>query len=129
MEKIVLLFALPVLAACAASAPDANQTAEADMLRGQVMGEPVSCVSEPRLKGHSVYGKNTILWRAAGDKFYRMDLSPNCRLRDDYALVHETTQLNLCRGDIIRIVDTTTGTEWGSCALTEFVPFDPEHKS
>lgn len=123
MIRIILPLAL--LAGCATT----SRTAEgpdpriATALAGKVAGQSQSCIRLDEARGSEVV-RDAILYRAGRDKSYLAE-APGCGTSgfNDYILVQKVFGSQLCRGDIIRLVQRTGGFEAGSCAIREITPY------
>jgi hypothetical protein len=128
-----LLFPLLALgaAACAYDGPPPEpsprvQAEFAEALAGRVpAGPPVSCVSQRDLGGNRSIGQGVILFNGrSSDLVYVNRPAAGCpEIRSGRALVVRTTSSQLCRGDIVDVVDLTTGMGFGGCGLGDFEPF------
>lgn len=125
------LLTVIALAGCAATpqeiarsdAADARQAEQLDKkLAGYVPGKPQSCVNQSQLRGSNQYGQ-TILYQQGTRTYYRNDTSPGCRIGRDDILVTRTPTGQLCRGDIVTLLDRNTRMANGACALGDFVPY------
>lgn len=68
----------------------------------------------------------TILWRTGMKLAYRNDTNGGCfGLKRDDRIVIESIKGRVCKGDIVRTVERTSGTPSGSCSLGEFVRYAP----
>ncbi len=132
MHRIAFsLLAAVALASCTATPQEIARTdaAEAEQagklekrLAGLVPGKPQSCVPYSQIRGSNSYGQ-TILYQHGTRQFYRNDTSPGCRIGFNDIMVTQTPISQLCRGDIVTLVDRNTGFPTGSCALGDFVPY------
>jgi hypothetical protein len=123
MIRIILPLAL--LTGCAtmtetAQGPDPKLTAA---LEGKVAGKPQSCIQLDEARGSEIFRDN-ILYRAGRNKYWLAD-APGCGSsgNNDYILVQNVFGSQLCRGDIIRLVDRTSGFQGGACSITSFTPY------
>ena len=94
-------------------------------LSGKVAGEPVSCLtSEPGAQTIRV-SDSVLLYRVSGNLVYKNDLRSSCPglARDSDIIVTETHGMGPCRGDIIHLVDRTSGMRGASCSLGDFTPY------
>lgn len=129
MTKLILLLPLlGVLASCAAGTQaridEAQESALAQELTGRVAGQAKRCVDLGRLGGNRGFGRNTILFTGAGRMaFLNRTRGPCTELTPFRILVTRPTGGQLCSGDIISVVDASTGGHFGSCALGDFVPY------
>src|SRR6476469_10544020 len=95
-------------------------------LAGKVAGRPQSCLPNYRANDMVVVDEHTVLFRDGAKRVWRTDIPGGCSNlgRPGYALV--TRQFGgegLCQGEIVRIVDTSSGMIAGSCTFGAFVPF------
>jgi hypothetical protein len=69
---------------------------------------------------------DTVLFRDGANRIYRNELRGSCNGlgSDSYALVTNSIGGGqLCRGDIARVVNVSSGMAVGSCVIGEFVPY------
>ena len=94
-------------------------------LTGKVAGQPVNCISDFNGANTIRVSDNILLYRVSGRLVYKNNLRSACSglARDDDIIVSEQFGSQKCRGDIIRLVDRTTGMTGGVCSLGEFVPY------
>ena len=128
--RISTLLLLAATSACATSAVSEPRTASAETklaraLAGKVAGPPVDCLPSYRTNDMSVIDDNTILFREGSKLVYRNDPPGGCSpmSRTGYALLTRSPTSQLCRGDIVRVVDLTTHNTVGSCSLGDFIPY------
>lgn len=130
MMKSILALSLALgLAACAEDGPlemTANDEARlASELRDyEQSGPTVSCVSQRDLEGNRSAGEGAIIFQARGSGVYVNRPRSGCpEMKHSRGLVTRTTSTRLCAGDIVRVVDFTSGFESGACGLGEFTPY------
>jgi Family of unknown function (DUF6491) len=121
------------LAGCAAGETRANADAlNPDQLAllernlgGKVAGEPVSCISNSQSAQTIRVSDDILLYRVSGNLVYRNDLRSSCPglARDNDIIVSEVRGVGPCRGDIIRLVDRTSGIQGPACSLGSFTPY------
>lgn len=119
--RIVTFTALLSLAAAplAARAPSQDK-----MLAGRTAGTPASCITQSQIDSTVIFDSGAILYKMKGGPDYLNTPSPHCpNLRSDSAIISRTYSNQLCRGDILQIVDPTTGANYGGCPLADFVPY------
>ncbi|WP_454885785.1 hypothetical protein [Sphingomonas oryzagri] len=117
--RILTLTALLSLAATplAARAPSQEQA-----LAGRTPGSPTSCITQSRIGDTTIFDSGAILYRMkAGPDYINAPGCPN--LRHDRTIVSRTYSDQLCRGDILTIVDPPSGMGYGACPLADFVPY------
>lgn len=122
---IRIILPLVLLAGCAtpsqtAQGPDLKLQAA---LAGKVAGTPQSCIRLDQASGSEVY-RDAILYRAGRNRYFLAD-APGCGSGKsfDSILVQNVFGSQLCRGDIIRIVERTGGFTSASCAIGGFTPY------
>lgn len=131
MRIAMLASAIVGLCACATASEPEQRSARAQQsydraLAGKVAGEPVRCLPLYRSNDMVAIDETTILFRDGRTIYVNHPLGSCGGLgRFNYTLVTRTFGSNLCRGDIARVVDLTTGVHRGSCALGDFVPYRP----
>ncbi|MEQ1724464.1 MAG: DUF6491 family protein [Sphingopyxis sp.] len=135
LTTLALVAAAPfALAACAASSVQANadaltpdQLALLDRhLGGKVAGEAVSCLPGHAAAADSIrVSDNILLYRVSGNLVYKNDLRGGCPglARDSDIMVSRQYGSGPCRGDIIHLVDRTSGIGGASCVLGAFTPY------
>ena len=131
--KTILALSLAALAAASCAPADPVATAEradreamelADALRGRTAGAPVSCVNQRDLQGNRSVGEGAIIFDGRGDLIYVNRPPAGCPDLDfGRALVTRTTSAQLCRGDIVTVIDPVSGAGYGGCGLGDFVPY------
>lgn len=123
MLAAVLASALPV-PALARLEPSPQRT-----LAGKVAGPARDCLQPfQRDQETKTFKSGDILYRGRGTTWY-LNHPPGCpEFRSQMAIISDTPS-QLCRGDIIRLVEPVSGTFYGSCALGDFTPYtDPSDK-
>ncbi|HEX8446864.1 MAG TPA: hypothetical protein VF649_09645 [Sphingomonas sp.] len=92
-------------------------------LTGKVAGKPVDCISLPRVRSSTTFTKpDSILYRV-GRVSYLNQPAGGCGFRMDPIIVSRTPTTQLCRGDIISVVDRGSRIPMGSCGLGSFTPY------
>ena len=131
--RSLLLIVVAALGACSTAADQARYEAKNEaklqqLLAGRVAGKAQTCL--PMLRSHDMVriDDNTLLFRDGARRIYRSELNGGCYGlgSPSYALVTGTVGgagSQLCRGDIARTVDLSTGTTVGSCVIGDFVPY------
>jgi hypothetical protein len=117
---------LALLTGCAtttetAQGPDPKLTTA---LEGRIAGKEQSCIPLDQATGNEVF-RDAILYRASRSRYFVAD-APGCGLsrgHNDYILVQNVFGSQLCRGDIVRLVERVGGFTSGSCAIRGFTPY------
>lgn len=94
-------------------------------LGGKVAGQPVSCIPGGNQNQTIRVSDDILLYRVSGNLVYRNELRGGCPglARDDDIIVSRVHGSGPCRGDIIHLVDRSSGLSGPSCVLGEFVPY------
>jgi hypothetical protein len=94
-------------------------------LGNKVAGQPVSCISDFNGTDLVRVSDNILLYRVSSNLVYKNTLRSSCRglARDDDIIVSEQFGSQKCRGDVLKLVDRTSGIPGGFCTLGEFVPY------
>ena len=125
---------LPILASCAPmdSTPqpltDKQSALLAKALNGKVAGEPVNCISDFNATNLIRVSDDILLYRVSGRLVYQNRLRSSCPglARDSDIIVSEQFGSQKCRGDLLKLVDRTSGIQGPVCSLGEFVPYRKE---
>ena len=128
----MLIFAAPViLAACTTG--DGYRTAQAEEAKADVEERLIgyapagtrNCLPGRSQGSSQVYADGTILVKHGGS-LYGQNLGEGCaRASDIHAtLVTEGTFGNMCAGTIARVVDSSTGIFYGSCAIGDWTKYE-----
>ncbi len=125
----MLRYALPllVLATGCATTRDHRRTTVVDTelqraLAGKVAGTPVSCLSSFDTREGQTFD-TAMLYRSGRNISYVNTLNDCPSLRSHDIPVVEVHGSQLCRGDIVRFVDRTSGAQFGACSFGDFVPY------
>lgn len=131
MRSISLLIAGALVASCttAPSAPTRSAEGEQEyqqLLAGKVAQPPMSCIQTYNANDMRVIDPTTVAFRLGSNRVYIAHMQAPCDNLDrpGYALItREPGGAQLCRGDIARVVDTSTRATVGSCVFGDFTPF------
>jgi hypothetical protein len=124
----------PLLALSALAALIAPAAAQADRLSpdaqlaravdGRVAGEPVRCIDTHRFSRSRIIDGTAIVYESVGDTVWVNRPRGGARSLDDWdVLVTRQYSTELCRGDVVRLFDSSTMTQTGSVFLGDFVPY------
>jgi len=109
--------------ASAATGPDRDGDLE-HVLANRVEQRTVSCVNLRDLGGNRTVG-DAIVFGDHQRRIYVNHPPAGCpELGTDRALTFRTTMTQLCRGDIVTVVDLSSRSMAGSCSLGDFTPYD-----
>jgi hypothetical protein len=133
----LLVLPLAALASCGEidSAPvplTEKQTALlAKELGGKVAGEPVRCISDFSTTNMIRVSDGILLYRSSGNLVYKNNLRSKCPglARDSDIIVSEQFGGQKCRGDLLKLVDRTSGIPGPVCSLGDFVPYRKDKKA
>ena len=115
LKLVALALSLTLVAACGKvdSTPkpltDKQSAVLMKELNGKVAGTPVNCIGDFNATNTIRVSDNILLYRVSDD-----------------IMVSEQFGSQKCKGDIIRLVDRTTGMTGGVCSLGDFVPYRSE---
>ena len=130
-KLIAVTFFIALGAGCATArepaavpGPDALGPELGKLLAGRTPGKPVSCISLPQAQSSTMTG-NAIVYKSSNNRWYvnfpdggRCDI-----LRKNRSIVTRTPGTQLCRGDIVRVVDFPSRFEYGACGMGDFIPY------
>ena len=131
MKYLVTLAMAGLVAGCMAPEPvELSADAQAELsreLEGRVAGDPVPCLNQRDIRGNRSVGEAVLLFDGPGDIVYVNRPAGGCPSLDHgRALSTRTMGTRLCRGDLARVFDPTSGIEYGGCSLGDFVPYRRE---
>ncbi|MES2339916.1 MAG: DUF6491 family protein [Pseudomonadota bacterium] len=136
MLRSVLTIGVLMLAGCAATpeqvareaAGDARVQAKLDRkLAGFTPGPTVECI-RPNSGGVTIFG-DTLVYDDTGRRLYKTTTTGGCfGLKRDDIIVTRSFGSQICRGDIVRTVDRTSGFPSGACAFGPFVTYTRDRR-
>ena len=94
----------------------------AKLLEGRVAGRPTSCVSTFGNSQMRILDKTALVYGSGRTIWVNVPRNPEA-LDDDDILVTRQTGGQLCRLDIVNMIDRTGGFYRGFVALDDFVPY------
>lgn len=96
-----------------------------DAVEGKVAGEPVNCISDFNSTNIIRVSDDILLYRVSGNLVYKNNLRASCPglARDSDIIVSEQFGSQKCRGDLLRMVDRSSGLQGPVCSLGEFIPY------
>lgn len=118
-----ILTAAALLAGCATTASSpVNEGAAARLASLERTGEVKTCLGIPQINEITAVDEKTLLIRAGADTWYVSDLKTRCRgvVSRGNRIEYTTSLSQLCRNDILRIVDNGGGFQTGSCGMGSF---------
>lgn len=127
----LLILPLATLAACAEmdSAPRPLTQKQTERLgkelSGKIAGKPVNCISTFSSDNMVRISDDILLYRVSDNLVYKNNLRSSCPglARDNDIVVSEQFGSQKCRGDLLKLVDRTSGIPGPVCSLGEFVPY------
>lgn len=130
-KLLALVLPLSLLAACGEvdSTPkpltDKQSALLSKELAGKVAGKPVNCISDFNATNMVRISDDILLYRVSGNLVYKNNLRSSCPglARDNDIIVSEQFGGQKCRGDLLKLVDRTSGIPGPVCSLGEFVPY------
>jgi hypothetical protein len=131
IKLLALALPLPFLASCGEvdSTPKPlteKQSAQLTKeLTGKVAGAPVNCINDFNGTNLIRISDDILLYRVSGNLVYKNQLRSSCPglARDSDIIVSEQFGSQKCKGDLLRMVDRTSGIQGPVCSLGEFVPY------
>ncbi|WP_298280412.1 MULTISPECIES: hypothetical protein [Alphaproteobacteria] len=127
MRRILPLTAIAaavVLALPSAASARLTPDAELDkLLAGRVAGKPVECLSLPNVTGNTIVEGRAIVYRVGTRLYVNVPPDGARQLHRDDIIVTRTFGTNLCRRDVIRLLDRTSTIPHGFVSLGRVVPY------
>ncbi len=113
------------LAGCAHTEGTRQQREEArlaKLLEGRVAGEPESCITAFNDNRLHFYDQTAVVYEAGDTVWVSRPTDPRSLDTRDIVVIRRTGS-QLCKQDIIRTVDRTSGITTGVVFLEDFVPY------
>jgi hypothetical protein len=140
MRTVIALLAAVLVASCAhtggVKSSGAAQTqaakdeaALAAELSGKIAGPAQECLRESDLGPNRFYGNGVLVFRsyAGGVVYVNRLLAPCTGVVYGRAVRITETIPQLCRGDVVTVIEPESGAEVGTCVVGEFTPYRPSH--
>lgn len=118
-----LVMAMLAAAGCAtATGEPVNESAAARLAGLQRTGDKQTCLNVTLLNEITGVDERTLLIRSGANNWYVSDLGSRCRgvVSRGNRIEYTTSLPQLCRNDILRIVDNANGFLTGSCGMGSF---------
>jgi hypothetical protein len=119
-----LLFGIAgALAACAgAPKEEVDRSAAEKLAQFERTGETTACIGLRQISQITPVTESTFLVRVGAGDYYANDVSGRCNgaTRNSTRLEYSTTLSELCRNELIRVIDNATGVQVGGCGLGSF---------
>jgi hypothetical protein len=128
MKKILLtLAAAATLAAPAAAAPRLHGEAElAKLTEGRTPGKPVDCIDLSRVRSSQIVDGTAIVYDAGGTLYVNRPRGGAESLTSWDVMVTKPFGNELCRPDVVQLLDSGSHFYKGSVFLGDFVPYKRE---
>jgi hypothetical protein len=114
------------LFAAGSAAPAPNEQDEAKltrMLHGRMAGKPLDCLTLRYTRSSSVIERTAIVFEGADTLYVNRPASGAESLSELRTLFTRSMTGELCRGEAVGLVDTSTGVETDGIILGQFVPY------
>lgn len=118
-----LTLAAAGLASAAGAAPLAPEARLERMLDGRVPGKPVQCINQRDIRSAQIIDRTAIVYEVGSKLYVNRPQGGARQLRRDDILVTNTIGTQLCRIDMVRMVDRNALFPTGFVNLGEFVPY------
>jgi hypothetical protein len=123
MVKKTLIVGLIWAAGCATSSAERiDESAAAKLAEFDRTGETVNCLSVTRISSIEAVDEKTLLIRTGVTGYYVSDLKNRCNGATSgfNRFEYSTSTGQLCRNELLRIVDNGSGMSAGSCGMGSF---------
>ena len=114
------LMAVSTAAGAASLTPEARLD---KLLDGRVAGKPVSCINLRNIQSTEIIDDTAIVYRVGRKLYVNRPQGGAYQLDRDDILVTKTFGSQLCRVDMVRLLDRTSLIPSGFVSLGEFVPY------
>jgi hypothetical protein len=124
VQFLVLSTAALVVSGSALAAGKDDPAAElAKLLEGRVAGPPVSCIDLPRAGGSRIIHHTAIVYDFGSTVYVNYPKSGANSLSSDDILLTKTFGTQLCKMDIVRMIDRTGDFPKSFISLGPFIPY------
>ncbi len=131
MRTTPLVLAITIVGACTVSSDNGSDlSSPIDRLTaGKMAGPPIKCLPSFVARDQLVLSSTTIAYRAGSSLVYVNHLAEGCPpLESHLTLVTHSLTGELCRGDIVTLVEPPSNMPVGSCSLGDFIPYTAASK-
>ncbi len=121
--RVLMMAGLIVSAGCSTSPGEpVNEGASARLAGLERTGDKDACLGLTRISEIVAVDEDTLLVRAGAGNWYVSELPRRCGgvVNRGNRIEYTTSLTQLCRGDILRIVDNAGGFLAGSCSMGSF---------
>ena len=121
---LIAVAATAMLAAPAAAAPRLHGEAElAKMLEGRTPGKPVDCIDLSRVRSSQIIDRTAIVYDSGGTLYVNRPRGGAESLDNWDVMVLKPFDHQLCRVDVVQLLDSGSHFYKGSVFLGDFVPY------
>ena len=120
LAAAVVLIAAPAANAASRHDPDAELQ---KTLAGYVAGKPIDCIPLSSVTGNTIVAGRAIIYRVGSRLYVNETRDGARRLNRDDILVTRSFGSNLCRLDVVNLLDRTSRIPHGFVSLGQFVPY------
>ncbi|MDZ7627888.1 MAG: DUF6491 family protein [Parvularculaceae bacterium] len=127
--RFILPFAVIALGACATGGPSPiDEGAAARLASLDRSGDTQTCLNLPLINEIRAVDEDTLLIRSGANNWYVSELPRRCNgvVNRGNRIEYTTSLSQLCRNDILRIVDNVNGFLTGSCGMGSFERLTPK---
>ncbi|HEY9131471.1 MAG TPA: hypothetical protein VIM98_06905 [Dyella sp.] len=123
--KVLALSAMTLAVSGQALAADKDAPAAelAKRLEGRVAGPPVDCINLPQAQGTRVYDRTAIVYDFGTTIYVNYPRGGASSLNSDDILLTKTYTTQLCKMDIVRMLDRTGHFPKSFVSLGPFIPY------
>jgi hypothetical protein len=129
MKKEFLLVCVLAAAGCASTPGErVNEAAAAKLAEFDRTGDVQSCLNTRNIDSITAVDERTLLVRVGVNTYYVNDLSGRCSGATGISnrFEYKTSTGQLCRNDILKVVDNSNGFLVGSCGVGSFEKLAPK---
>lgn len=92
-------------------------------LHDYLASKPINCLTLRRIRSSRIIDRTAIIYEIGGKLYVNRPEIGAESLSDSNVLVTKTVNGEICRGEVIHLVDRTSKFQAGSISLGEFVPY------
>jgi hypothetical protein len=129
MRAFFLLLIGGLVTSCAAGPPQPvaspkQQLAAQRILQGKVAGRPMDCISSFTANDMTWLDRSTVAFKRGSKLVYVNHFNGGCdNYGGRYAMVTRQVTSQMCRGDIVQLIDPVAHYPAGSCVFGDFIPY------
>ncbi len=122
--RVFLLGVLPALVAgaCATAAAGDDDKAAARLAEFDRTGKTTRCLGIRSISQITPLSETLFLVRVGVSEYYLNEMNGRCSNADSpfYRIEYRTSLSQICRGEIVNVVDNSSGTFAGGCSFGDF---------